>query len=465
MSVVWHSFVTWFASVINLMYGFTVQMGLPSYGLAIILMTIAIKLVLFPLTQKQMKSMSAMQKIQPKTKYIQEKYKDDPQLMQQKIMEMYKEHGVSPFGGCLPLLIQMPIFIAFYQSLFNFKFVNKAHAGFLWIPNIGNPDPYFILAILAAATTFLQQKVSMVESNDPTQKTMLYFMPVFMAYIAYKMPAGLPLYWVVFNILGIMQQLYVNHGNRILETSSATAVQVEIEEKTKPSLNQEKKSKTKDAGRDKGGKDKNAEPNNRKKGKSVDEAIKAALEEMGCDIDAVKVEVVEEGSKGLLGFIGTKQAVVRVTLKLTPEAQARQVVDEILTKMKIDYEINKVEFNQGTVRINIVGNDMGLLIGRKGETLNALQFIAGLIINRQQEERIRLILDVEDYRKKREESLESLALRLSDKVKNTQKNVVMRPMSSQERRIVHTILQEDSQVVTYSMGDEPNRKVVIALKK
>jgi len=186
---------------------------------------------------------------------------------------------------------------------------------------------------------------------------------------------------------------------------------------------------------------------------------------MGCDINAVNVEVIDEGSKGLLGFIGTKSAVVKVTLRITPEEQARQVVDEILTKMKIDYQINKVEFNQGTVRINIVGNDMGLLIGRKGETLNALQFIAGLIINRQVEDRIRLILDVEDYRKKREESLESLALRLSDKVKNTQKNVVMRPMSSQERRIVHTILQEDPQVVTYSMGDEPNRKVVIALKK
>ena len=202
-----------------------------------------------------------------------------------------------------------------------------------------------------------------------------------------------------------------------------------------------------------------------KRGKSVDEAIKAALDEMGCDINAVNVEEIDEGSKGLLGFIGSKSAVVKVTLKITPEEQARQVVDEILTKMKIDYQINKVEFNQGTVRINIVGNDMGLLIGRKGETLNALQFIAGLIINRQVEERIRLILDVEDYRKKREESLESLALRLSDKVKNTQKNVVMRPMSSQERRIVHTILQEDPQVVTYSMGDEPNRKVVIALKK
>lgn len=263
----WQTFVQWFASVINLMYGLTVQIGLPSYGLAIILMTIAIKLVMFPLTQKQMKSMSAMQKIQPQTKYIQEKYKDDPQVMQQKIMEMYKEQGVSPFGGCLPLLIQMPIFIAFYQSLFNFKFINEAHASFLWIPNIANPDPYFILAILAAVTTYLQQKVSMVESNDPTQKTMLYFMPVFMAWIAYKMPAGLPLYWVVFNILGILQQLYVNKSNQTVVATSGTNMQAEVQEKKNPSLNQEDKSETKVAGRDKGGKDKNAGPNNRKTGK------------------------------------------------------------------------------------------------------------------------------------------------------------------------------------------------------
>lgn len=260
----WQAFVHWFAEVINIMYGLTAQAGFPNYGLAIILMTIAIKLVMFPLTQKQMHSMRAMQEIQPKTKYIQEKYKDDPQLMQKKVMELYKEHGVSPFGGCLPLLIQMPIFIAFYQSLFHFKFVDIAHAGFLWIPNIGNPDPYYILAVLAAVTTFIQQKISMVESNDPTQKTMLYFMPVFMAYIAYKMPAGLPLYWVVFNILGILQQMYVNNQKKTVVTAGAG---LKTEEEVSPSLHQEDSNKTKAAGKDKGGKDNNASPNNRKKGK------------------------------------------------------------------------------------------------------------------------------------------------------------------------------------------------------
>jgi len=202
-----------------------------------------------------------------------------------------------------------------------------------------------------------------------------------------------------------------------------------------------------------------------KKGKSVDEAIKAALDELGCNMDDVVVEVLEEPSKRLLGFIGNKPAVVRVSIVEKPENEASKVVEELLQKMKIEYQIDNVEWDNGVTRINIVGKDMGLLIGRKGETLNALQFLAGLMVNRKREQKMRIVLDVEDYRKKREQSLEALALRLSEKVKQTQKNVIMRPMNPQERRIVHTILQEDPQLVTYSMGDEPNRKVVIALKK
>lgn len=201
-----------------------------------------------------------------------------------------------------------------------------------------------------------------------------------------------------------------------------------------------------------------------KKGKNVDEAIKAALDELGCEIDDVVIEIVEEPSKGLLGLV-KKPAVVRVTLRDKPEEEVRSVLEELLNKMKINYQINKVQWEDSRVRINIVGKDMGLLIGRKGETLNSLQFIVGLIVNRGRQEKIRVVLDVEDYRRKKEESLEALALRLSDRVKKTRKNVVMRPMSSQERRIVHTTLQGDPQVTTYSMGDEPNRKVVISLKK
>jgi len=227
----WQAFVSWFSDVIQYMYGITVSIGLPNYGLAIILMTILIKLIMFPLTQKQMKSMRGMQEIQPKMKIIQERYKDDPQTMQTKVMELYKQHGVSPFGGCLPLLIQMPIFIAFYQSLLHFEFKVQAHASFFGISNIGesvwaltinNGDFWTLyIPILAGLTTFLQQKISTVDTNDPTQKTMLYMMPLFMAWIAATMPAGLPIYWIMFNTLGILQQLYVNRSSNILKPNLA----------------------------------------------------------------------------------------------------------------------------------------------------------------------------------------------------------------------------------------------------
>lgn len=258
------------------MYGITISIGLPNYGLAIIFMTIAIKLVLFPITQKQMKSMRAMQEMQPKLKYIQDKYKDDPQKMQAKVMELYKEHGANPFSGCLPLLIQMPIFIAFYQSLYGFEFKVAEHAAFLGIPNIGETVWYFTthgapiaiyLPIIAGLTTYLQQKVSMVNTTDPTQKSMLYMMPIFMAWIAFTLPAGLPLYWIMFNILGIAQQLYVNWSSNKAKLDTGAGITVEAEAKAFNKNSEEKKNtKEEEIGRDKGGK-KNGTPNNRKKRK------------------------------------------------------------------------------------------------------------------------------------------------------------------------------------------------------
>jgi YidC/Oxa1 family membrane protein insertase len=276
----WQAIVHWFSELIQFMYEITVFLGVPNYGFAIILITILIKIALFPLTQKQMKSMRGMQEIQPEVKYIQEKFKDEPEIMQKKMMELYKEKGVSPFGGCLPLLIQMPIFIAFYQSLIKFEFKVVEHASFFGIDNIGQSVSYYIdqgniipiyLPILAAVTTYLQQRISMVDTNDPTQKSMLYIMPLFMAWIVLKMPAGLPIYWVMFNILGILQQLYVNwnskknkaeNNNPVLAVERAVAPQeraVSSEEASDNNMDQ--------AGRDKGGKSNDGRSRNRKKRK------------------------------------------------------------------------------------------------------------------------------------------------------------------------------------------------------
>ncbi len=275
----WQTFVHWFSELIQFMYGITGVLGVPNYGLAIILITILIKLALFPLTQKQMKSMRAMQEIQPEVKYIQEKYKEEPEILQKKTMELYKEKGVSPLGGCLPLFLQMPIFIAFYQSLIKFDFAVAEHATFLGIDNIGQSVSYYIgqgdiipiyLPILAAVTTYLQQRISMVDTNDPTQKSMLYIMPLFMAWIVLKMPAGLPIYWVMFNTLGILQQLYVNwHGKQVkIDNNSSLAIDGGVEKAT---LSNSEKDNASDngiqAGREKGGKKSNGSARDRKKRK------------------------------------------------------------------------------------------------------------------------------------------------------------------------------------------------------
>lgn len=197
--------------LLNWLYQFTVLIHLPNYGLAIILLTVLIKIALYPLTVKQMRSMVIMQQLAPKVKEIQERYRQkDPQKMQQKIMELYREHNVNPMAGCLPLLIQLPILIALYRALLYFNYADPAHARFLWIKNLSQVgDPYYILPLLAGLTTYVLSRMT-TNMSDPTQRTMLIVMPIFIAWISATVPAGLALYWVVFNAVGIVQQYFVN---------------------------------------------------------------------------------------------------------------------------------------------------------------------------------------------------------------------------------------------------------------
>lgn len=250
----WQTIIHAFANLIQYLYHVTIQIGLPSYGLAIILVTILIKAALYPLTNKQMKSMRRMQEVQPKLKVIQERFKDDPQRMQKEIMDLYKEYGVNPLSGCLPLLVQLPILIAFYQALYRLKYTVPEHAAFLWVPSLSQPDPYYGFAILAGLTTYIQQKVSTVDANDPTQKTMLYMMPLFLVWLAATLPAGLALYWVMFNTLSIIQQIWVNKRSKPLEVArvgtvvedSAVAVEGVLD---REDISREKGGKGKDGGR------------------------------------------------------------------------------------------------------------------------------------------------------------------------------------------------------------------------
>ncbi len=208
--------------IINWMYNLTVTANMGNYGLAIILFTLLLKIILYPLTLKQMKSMYMMQQLGPKIKEIQDKYKaKDPQKMQQKIMELYREHNVNPMAGCLPLLIQMPILIALFQALRLFEYKDLNDARFLWIDNLSEiNNEFFALAILAGVTTYLQTQLT-TNMQDQTQKILLYTMPLMIAYFATQVPAGLALYWVTFNILGIVQQYLVNKQTASLKEAMA----------------------------------------------------------------------------------------------------------------------------------------------------------------------------------------------------------------------------------------------------
>ena len=197
--------------VLEALHSLTDMAGVGSYGLAIILLTVIIKMILYPLTVKQVKSMKAMQDLSPKMKKIQEKYKDNPQVMQQKVGALYKEAGVNPLAGCLPLIIQMPILMGMYYALYNFTYPSPEAAQFLWLPSMSESDPLYILPVLSAFTTFLQQKMTTTEMNQQ-MKVMMVVMPLFIGWISLTFPSGLVLYWVTMNVVQIAQQWWMYRG-------------------------------------------------------------------------------------------------------------------------------------------------------------------------------------------------------------------------------------------------------------
>ena len=189
-------------------YNLTSAVGMANYGLAIIIMTIVVKILLWPLTQKQIQSMKDMMKLQPKMDEIRARYKNDKERMNLELANLYKTQHINPLSGCLPLLIQFPIMIGIFYGIRDFQYVGPSN--FLWMQSISNPDPWYILPVLSAATTFITSKQTMPaqgQGKSPlNSKMMTYFMPIFIGYISITFPAGLVLYWVVMNIMQIAQQ-------------------------------------------------------------------------------------------------------------------------------------------------------------------------------------------------------------------------------------------------------------------
>jgi YidC/Oxa1 family membrane protein insertase len=190
--------------------------GIPSYGIGIILLTIVVRVILLPLTISQTRSMARMQMLQPELKEIQKQYKDDKQKQQQEVMAFYKKNNVNPMAGCLPLLLQMPIFFALFQLLRDLG-VKVLGAGtqtiykFLWM-DLTTMDPYYILPILMVGTMIITSKMTQTDMTKTGMSgaMMTYLLPVVFGFISYKMQSGILVYWVTTNVWSIGQQYFVN---------------------------------------------------------------------------------------------------------------------------------------------------------------------------------------------------------------------------------------------------------------
>ncbi|HKK01882.1 MAG TPA: membrane protein insertase YidC, partial [Desulfuromonadales bacterium] len=179
-----------------------------NYGIAIIIVTVIIKLLFWPLTQKSYTSMKAMQTLQPQMQKIREKHKNDRERLNREIMQLYKKHRVNPLGGCLPMVVQIPVFFALYEMLLGS--IELRHAYFaLWLTDLSAKDPYYITPLIMGVTMFIQQKMSPT-SMDPTQAKLFLLMPVVFTFLFLNFPSGLVLYWLVNNILTIVQQWFIN---------------------------------------------------------------------------------------------------------------------------------------------------------------------------------------------------------------------------------------------------------------
>jgi len=198
--------------------------------------------------------------------------------------------------------------------------------------------------------------------------------------------------------------------------------------------------------------------------KTVEAAIEIALEKLNANELQVNIEVLEESKRPVLGLFGGREALVRVTLNEDADRRAVEFLENILAKMNINAKIS-AQIENNTLHVGLEGENMAVLIGRRGQTLDSLQYLISLVVNKERDDYIRVVLDTENYRQKRKETLEKLAHKLARKAKKLRKDIILEPMNPYERRIIHSTLQNNKFVSTKSEGDEPYRKVIIFLNR
>lgn len=198
-------------------------------------------------------------------------------------------------------------------------------------------------------------------------------------------------------------------------------------------------------------------------GSTVEDAINQALKELNARKDQVEISIIDEGKRGILGIFGARPAIVKAILKVDPIEEAKKFIIDVCKQMGMDVEV-ETEIEGRQIYMNIITEKTGLLIGKRGRTLNALQTLTQLVLNKYSDQFLIVILDAENYRDRREKKLRQLAQRLADKVSREKREIQLEPMPSYERRIIHTELANHEHVRTYSIGQDPNRHIVIAPK-
>ena len=201
------------------------------------------------------------------------------------------------------------------------------------------------------------------------------------------------------------------------------------------------------------------------KGKTVDDAVTEALVQLGTTSDQIEYEVVDKGSSGFLGF-NSKPAIIKVRKKFSLEDPVKDFLSQVFKAMDLEVEIiTKLDEENKVMDVEFKGPEMGVLIGKRGQTLDSLQYLTNLAVNKQSDSYVKVKLDTEDYRRRRKETLENLAKNVAYKVRRSRRTVSLEPMNPFERRVIHSTLQNDKYVETHSEGEEPNRHVVVTLKK
>ncbi|MFW6229738.1 MAG: RNA-binding cell elongation regulator Jag/EloR [Halanaerobium sp.] len=198
-------------------------------------------------------------------------------------------------------------------------------------------------------------------------------------------------------------------------------------------------------------------------GNSVEEAIEKALKKLEISKEEAEINIIDEGSKGFLGLIGGKEAVVEVSKKIIPSEIGKKFLEEIFLNSELDVEVEYIESKSDYEQLyyNLSSPELGIVIGHRGETLDALQYLTSLAVNRETDEYFRIMLDAEGYRERRKETLERLANKMKNKALETGRKVMLDPMPPHERRIIHLTVKDDDRVKSYSQGEEPFRKVMI----